>query len=532
MKSFHELSLTDIHEVFDGEIISRGEEYFEEGFIKNIELLNPATLIGVVEGNQSYNVSVTIDSEGDLLTECSCPCDFPCKHAAALLLAWLSQKKDTSSSSISKIVPRESFEDALSKKNKKELLEILKTSITKYPELKSLVVIRKNEIISKVRSLFSGFWEWNQVGGLISQLETLLEGIQRNKSSWNNSIVEEMHSCAIIMIKGMDSVHDEGDLGIFLEDWFKVYGEVFASTNPPRSKKEQFIQQIVEFIKKDDYGLESSFEKALVGMCSNKEDIQLIKDEYNSSSMRKERDEEWENEEGEEKDYFQQFYLKLYEHAGLNKEYILLAKKEGLIEDVINKLIFLQQWKEALKECNENKGFTEEIEQKKIIILRKLGKNKEVKSTLLQLISKTGDLSYAVQLKETSSKEEWKTYLQNILTEAKNKKRSGFLSRLYFHEQNFKRAYKYSSTLSDISYLELLAKKLSTNYPELSCNLYRRLCFSWINTGSGWPYQKAGKMLGALKKLDKKGELFKKTKREIILKHKKKWSLMQIIEKI
>jgi hypothetical protein len=39
-------------------------------------------------------------------------------------------------------------------------------------------------------------------------------------------------------------------------------------------------------------------------------------------------------------------------------------------------------------------------------------------------------------------------------------------------------------------------------------------------------------MLEALKKFDRKGELFKRTKKEIISKHKKKWSLMQIIEKI
>jgi hypothetical protein len=101
-----------------------------------------------------------------------------------------------------------------------------------------------------------------------------------------------------------------------------------------------------------------------------------------------------------------------------------------------------------------------------------------LKNTLFQLISKTGELGYAVQLKETGSKEEWRIYLQKILAEAKGKKRNSFLSRLYFHEQDYKNAYEYSSTLSDASYLELLAKKLSTNYPELSCNIYRKLCFS------------------------------------------------------
>jgi len=68
--------------------------------------------------------------------------------------------------------------------------------------------------------------------------------------------------------------------------------------------------------------------------------------------------------------------------------------------------------------------------------------------------------------------------------------------------------------------------------PELACNLFKKLCFAWIKSGSGWPYKKAGKMLESIKLLDKKGNFFKKTKEEIILEHKKKYSLMQIIENV
>ena len=78
----------------------------------------------------------------------------------------------------------------------------------------------------------------------------------------------------------------------------------------------------------------------------------------------------------------------------------------------------------------------------------------------------------------------------------------------------------------------LSTKKLSTPYPLLACEIFKKLCFMWIDSGSGWPYKKAGKMLEAIKKLDKQGKFFNKTKNEIISKHKKKYSLMGIIENV
>ena len=34
-----------------------------------------------------------------------------------------------------------------------------------------------------------------------------------------------METCSAIMIKNLENVHDEGDLGIYWEDWFLIFGE-------------------------------------------------------------------------------------------------------------------------------------------------------------------------------------------------------------------------------------------------------------------------------------------------------------------
>lgn len=90
-------------------------------------------------------------------------------------------------------------------------------------------------------------------------------------------MLNEMSMCSTMMIKNVDDVHDEGDFGIFLDDWFETYGELFSTTKPTVNEKKEFIQTIVKWMEKDDYGYDSSYEKALVGMSTTEEDIALIK---------------------------------------------------------------------------------------------------------------------------------------------------------------------------------------------------------------------------------------------------------------
>ena len=524
MKTIKDITIEDVQDLFDSIIFLRGEEYFEEGCVESIDSVDTNTITGVVSGNRNYYVSVSIDADGDIVCDCSCPCDFNCKHAAALLLKWLSVKKNYKELKEVKASPKQSINQILQEKSKEELIELLENFICKHPELKSLVKIERKEMISKIKRLFSDFWEWDEVNDLIFQLETILEGIRRNKDLWDKNLLNDMELCSNIMINNVENVHDEGDLGIFLEDWFETYGEVFSKTKPGIKEKKEFIQKILDWVDEDDYGLDDSYEKALLGMCDSREDIELIKGFMG----------ERESEYPYGKDHYERFYLELYDKIGMDDKYIEIAEQSGLTLDLIDKLISLNRLNEALEACEKSnkKEFSSLIEDKKIEILKKLGRKKELKKTIFNLLKKTGYFDYFVRLKQESSEKEWKEYLEQSISDAKSKKRFGLLSRIYYNENDFKKAYEYSETITDLNYLELLAKKLSKEYPELACELFKKLCFYWINKGSGWPYKKAGNMLEAIKKLDERGEFFEKTKEEIIMKHKKKWSLMQIIEKV
>lgn len=165
----------------------------------------------------------------------------------------------------------------LNNKEKKELVSIIENFIEKYPELESVIKIEKREIVVKIKKLFSYFWKWNQVKDLIFQLDIILEGIKKEKKLWDKRLLNELEICADIMIKGQDNVHGEDEMAIFLERWFETMGEVFLKTKPDINKKREFISKIYKLIDKDNYGLDTSFEKALVTICKTKQDLELIK---------------------------------------------------------------------------------------------------------------------------------------------------------------------------------------------------------------------------------------------------------------
>jgi len=212
MKSIKDITKEDIEGLFDGNIFSRGEEYFEEGLVESLELLEDNAIIGVVVGNERYKVTISLDSEGDIVCDCTCPCDFNCKHSAALLLRWISEKegfnekkKSIGTTNNEDRFSKEPIGKIISNKSKEELVTLVTEMIGRNPELKSLIVLRKNEIVQKIRTIFSRFWDWNEIRELISELELILQGIKKSRLLWGKELLEEMEKASSIIIRSVDT---------------------------------------------------------------------------------------------------------------------------------------------------------------------------------------------------------------------------------------------------------------------------------------------------------------------------------------
>ena len=77
---------------FQHQIIKRGEDYYKAGNVGQV-IKNKNTFIAKVEGTDYYEVKITIDKDSKTLScNCTCPCEFLCKHEYAVLLAIKNKK--------------------------------------------------------------------------------------------------------------------------------------------------------------------------------------------------------------------------------------------------------------------------------------------------------------------------------------------------------------------------------------------------------------------------------------------------------
>jgi hypothetical protein len=74
-----------------GAMFYRGEAYWREGRVASVRQ-DGRTLEGEVDGSQRYRVKVIATPMDGLITSCSCPIGYLCKHAIALVLAHLGER--------------------------------------------------------------------------------------------------------------------------------------------------------------------------------------------------------------------------------------------------------------------------------------------------------------------------------------------------------------------------------------------------------------------------------------------------------
>lgn len=101
------LTRSTIEENTAGGSYERGQRYYEEGAVRQIEH-EVEEVKAQVQGKQAlpYTVHITYDSDGIKEVECSCPYHKGtwCKHIAAVLLALLDQSEGEAEASIDELL--------------------------------------------------------------------------------------------------------------------------------------------------------------------------------------------------------------------------------------------------------------------------------------------------------------------------------------------------------------------------------------------------------------------------------------------
>ena len=97
LKKFAELSWNDIDEWVGGKIASRGKRYQREGRVRELAVTQKGGLIAWVDGSEQYATKVMMEDSGLPESICTCPYEFDCKHAVAVVIDYLKRIEDSQS---------------------------------------------------------------------------------------------------------------------------------------------------------------------------------------------------------------------------------------------------------------------------------------------------------------------------------------------------------------------------------------------------------------------------------------------------
>lgn len=113
---------------------SRGEKYYNGGAISHT-IRREQTIEARCRGSypDPYRVQATLNDSGIVWTACSCPYDWggDCKHIIAMLLTYADNPEF--------FAERPPLKDALMSRDKEDLIEVIMTMVTRYPDLQEIV---------------------------------------------------------------------------------------------------------------------------------------------------------------------------------------------------------------------------------------------------------------------------------------------------------------------------------------------------------------------------------------------------------
>jgi len=93
---FASLTWFDLELWAGSKILSRGKSYQRAGYVKELGITKAGELIAWVEGTSLYATRVGINGK-KLFSSCTCPYEFTCKHAVAVVLEYLKALKEGNS---------------------------------------------------------------------------------------------------------------------------------------------------------------------------------------------------------------------------------------------------------------------------------------------------------------------------------------------------------------------------------------------------------------------------------------------------
>ena len=466
---------------FGKEIAKRGYDYYKERSISNL-IKEGNKFSATVLGSDDYTTEIEI-GENSIRVGCDCPYEGEfCKHGAAVLYAAINEK-----------IKEPRFKEVLEGKTKEELIEYLLFILKEEPKFASRINLRKSNLQKEIEKLTFGYHDYHETRAAVKELKGILRGVEfASKNDVSSSdMIKKMELCIKILLKGIESFDDsDGLYGEFIGSWVKLYSELFKKSDlsSNKEKREEFVETILNYGIKNDYGLEDYFYDAILEFIDESDlDFAEAKIRGRIDSTKDKYD----------KDTLIILLLEIYSKFNLNDEFIHLAKAYGQAEELIEKLIELNNLDEALRLCDnqiKNLNGDEEFKKNDLLklkskILEKVGDDIPAIENLFYYVTENPTEYESIKkLKQLCLAKniwvEWKEKLIDYLDRDGDKYP---LVKFCLFEKEYLKAYETAMFMCQEHprAVEKTAIVIEKDYPNESADLYQRLAKQVISYAAG-----------------------------------------------
>jgi uncharacterized Zn finger protein len=490
------------------EILQRGQNYFDNGNILQLNKGHNGTWYAEVEGNYgNYEVEIETDNKNDVSNYyCDCPYDgVICKHIAAVALAINEESTITISSDEEAI--EESWEQLIKDSKPKDLRNFMLDYGEKNQDFRHQIRLTFSKPVSvknadnipyyqsQINGIFDnydyqGFIDYRSSRKAMRDVDHFLMKAEDYFSK--NNYNEAFCIAAAIAIEGVKAIQymddSSGECGGAIYESFQIIENILGS-KISAELKERIFNWLYEQVQNPDYrnyGVGDSLEPLFFDTAASLKQLDIAYKLIDTKINELDKEDDW------SKKYYMESYLgqkiNLLQSEGRTAEanHIIDKFRQIRVEEALleynskeaEKLILdgvkvaeqenapgtVHQWKDKLLELYK--------QQKETFKYNKLARE--------LFIENTSDIKYFKIYKQTSPTEVWEKQRNKLIAELKNKKRGYYtgisiddLAKIYIEEQMVEELFEIVSSSNSIHTIVKYTNHLKSKYPAELLEYYK-----------------------------------------------------------
>lgn len=291
------MNINNFQQYINQTILGRGYDYSMGGHVDEEYVRKGNTYIFLVEGRETYEVSVELDESGEIIhAECDCPYDLGliCKHKAAVFfllseiinngeVKWDIKQAQTELSGIKEV---------LNKLPKEELIRIIMEIVPKNDTLEESLILRYSDgnneqelkqvakLIRRIVNKYAGrggFIEYGEISDYVGEMVGILEKARNTEDSLLalEIIFQVLHEAMEAFQYADDS---DGEIGGLVSECFEVMEDlVLSEKSSDSSITQKLFNRLLEDSNDHSYDDWQEYTIDILRLCAEVADTEALR---------------------------------------------------------------------------------------------------------------------------------------------------------------------------------------------------------------------------------------------------------------